>query len=150
MGSKTKNARWAGKLLLVGLPLLTALYLLSAETIFSQRQSRLIAAAGAAELPESRLRLGFADRSGLYLANVMVAVVDTHGSSIANLLVDGPWLDLKLLPGTYQVTATFRGKANKLDNLKLEGGCLVNHVLFWDLNVVPPDLMVQRQKSNTA
>jgi hypothetical protein len=142
-----RNQRLASKWLLCGLPLVTALYLVGSKTILPERQ---LLAASAAELSDGRLRLGFADRSGLYLANVQVAVVDTRGSSIADLMVDGPWLDLKLAPGTYHVTATFQGKANKLDNLKLEGGCLVTHVLFWDLNVVPPDLMAQRQQSNTA
>jgi len=98
----------------------------------------------------AHLVLGFADRSGSYLANVRVIIVEqrSHGI-IANVVTEGPWLDLQIEPGIYDVKAVFQGEERELRNLELSRYDRTLRVLYWDLNV-PPTEMQARSLSAVA
>ncbi|MEQ1775806.1 MAG: carboxypeptidase regulatory-like domain-containing protein [Burkholderiales bacterium] len=57
------------------------------------------------------LKLVFALNSGDYVSGVGVAISDTAGKSLLNIMSDGPWLLTKLPAGNYQIVATFAGTA---------------------------------------
>ena len=128
-------------LILIAVPLAIIVHLLRSETGFPRRS--VINASSPAEKPETCLRLGFAARSGLYLANVRVAISDANGNPVTELISDGPWLQVTLTPGIYNVTASFDGRARELRNLELVDGDTSTHVIYWDVNIVPVELMVQ-------
>jgi hypothetical protein len=128
-------------LILIAIPLAISFQGLPSETAFPNRW--WLNASSPAERSETCLRLGFAARSGLYLANVRVAISDTDGSPVAELISDGPWLQVNLAPGVYNVMASFDGKVHELRDLRLADGDTVTHVMYWDLNVMPMELIVQ-------
>ena len=128
-------------LILIAIPLAIGLHGLPSETALPNRWWHN--ASSPAQRSEAFLRLGFAARSGLYLANVRVAISDTDGSPVAELISDGPWLQVKLAPGVYNVMASFDGKVHELRDLRLADGDTVTHVMYWDLNVMPMELIVQ-------
>src|SRR5215203_958209 len=126
-------------LFVVGVPL--GVHLLRSESAFKNHPS--ITAASSLGKPETCLRLGFAARSGLYLSNVRVAIRDFDGDLVIDLISDGPWLQVPLAPGTYHVAANFDGTVHELRNVRLSDGDSVTHVLYWDLNIVPIELLAQ-------
>jgi hypothetical protein len=58
---------------------------------------------------EFNLKLVFALKSGAYLADVKVTVVDAANKMVLDTLVEGPWLLARLPAGTYQVNADCGG-----------------------------------------
>lgn len=54
---------------------------------------------------EANLKLVFSDAAGSYLADVPVTIVDANGRVVVQTAATGPWLLVRLLPGTYKVTA---------------------------------------------
>ena len=136
---------FAYRALLAGLFLLPAslgVHLLRGQTAFTNRYS-ITDASSSPETQETCLRLGFAARSGLYLSNVRVVITDANDHVIAELLADGPWLQVALAAGTYNITASFDGVAHELRNVRLGDGDSGTHIIYWDLNIVPIDLLVQ-------
>jgi hypothetical protein len=97
----------------------------------------------------ARLLLGFVDSSGSYLANVRVHIADQNGATVASIVTDGPWLDLAVSPGTYDVHAVFDGEARELRDLRLVERGLVTRVISWDLNI-PPTQMMARSRARVA
>jgi hypothetical protein len=98
----------------------------------------------------ARLVLGFADRSGSYLGNVRVLIVNESGDRIiANMISEGPWLELQIDPGVYDVKAVFQGEEQELRGLQLAHYDQILRVLYWDLNV-PPTQMQARSVGTTA
>lgn len=59
------------------------------------------------------LKLVFALKSGDYLSDVKVTIADAAGKQLLDTISEGPWFLAKLPAGTYQVAATFGGKAEK-------------------------------------
>lgn len=55
------------------------------------------------------LRLAFAARSGAYLAGVKVAIRNAAGHGVFSAEADGPWMYVKLPPGSYRVSADVAG-----------------------------------------
>lgn len=93
---------------------------------------------GERELMEGRaedynLKLSFAEKVGVYLADVDVMVEDRNGNKIISRKTNGPWLYLQLPPGTYDVKATFEGETKQIENLRLTSGDRVTRVMRWDL-----------------
>lgn len=55
--------------------------------------------------PDSGTKLVFFVKSGSYLSDVQVRVVNAAGKELVNTLSQGPWLILNLPAGEYSVTA---------------------------------------------
>ena len=100
--NKFLHMKWVGSqvalIALVIIPAILLVFTMPAQT-FSENPWVAAALAANSESPEPRLLLCFADRSGLYLANIRVVITDENSNPIANLMVDGPWLGLELAPG---------------------------------------------------
>lgn len=107
-----------------------------------ERNVELVGAAPAA-VTDARLLLGFADRSGIFLANVHVMIENQKGQRVADLVVDGPWLELGLNPGTYNISAVFEGVSQRLRGLRLNDRSVTTRVLYWDLDLVPNEMLAQ-------
>jgi hypothetical protein len=56
---------------------------------------------------EFNLKLVFALKSGAYLADVKVTVVDAANNVVLDTKAEGPWLLARLPAGTYQVNASY-------------------------------------------
>jgi len=65
----------------------------------------------AAKAKDYNLKLVFALTSREYLADVQVDIADSKGASVASQLSEGPWMFVKLPPGTYTVKATVNDKS---------------------------------------
>jgi hypothetical protein len=87
--------------------------------------------------------LGFAALSGVYLAKVRVAISDVNGSPVAELIAEGPWLQVTLAPGVYNIIASYDGRAHELRDLRLNNGDTTTHVLYWDVNILPVEMLAQ-------
>jgi hypothetical protein len=59
------------------------------------------------------LKLVFALKSGDFLSDVRVVIIDAKGMTLLDTMSEGPWFLSKLPAGNYQVVATFAGKAEK-------------------------------------
>jgi hypothetical protein len=57
------------------------------------------------------LRLLFAAKDGHYLADIAVTITDASGAKVLDAVSEGPWLLAKLVPGAYQITATYAEKS---------------------------------------
>ena len=54
-----------------------------------------------------------------YVADADVKVVDAHGAAVLHTKADGPFMLVKLPPGSYRVEATLEGKTAKSGLLKV-------------------------------
>jgi hypothetical protein len=63
----------------------------------------------------------FATRQGAYLADIPFTVTDQKGNQVAAAMSDGPWLYLKLPPGSYQISAQLHG-ASQSRKVKVGAG----------------------------
>jgi hypothetical protein len=82
---------------------------------------------------EYNLKLSFAEKVGVYLADVDVVVEDRSGKKIISRKTNGPWLYLQLPPGTYDVKATFEGETKELKNVRVTSAARLTRVMRWDL-----------------
>lgn len=57
------------------------------------------------------LKLVFALKSGEFVSSVKTTIADAKGRSLLDVTSEGPWLLAKLPAGSYQISATFAGKA---------------------------------------
>ena len=55
------------------------------------------------------LKLLFATKDGHYLADVSVTISDSRGATVLETVSAGPFLLAKLVPGKYQIKATYAG-----------------------------------------
>jgi hypothetical protein len=62
---------------------------------------------------EFNLKLVFAMQSGNYVSDVRVVIMDAKGKTILDTTTEGPWLLTRLPAGSYQIVASFAGKAEK-------------------------------------
>lgn len=75
-----------------------------------------------------------ATKSGAYLANARVQIVDAAGKTVLNTATDGPWLYVNLKLGEYKVTATYAGQ-NKQQPTKIHPGDRHEMVFRFDESV---------------
>ena len=61
--------------------------------------------------PKEGTKLVFFVNTGNFLANVHVVVTDAAGHEVVNAISTGPWMILKLAPGSYRVRAEVGGQA---------------------------------------
>ena len=79
------------------------------------------------------LKLAFAEKAGVYLAGVDVIVEDQSGKQIASMTANGPWVYLRLPPGSYMVKAAFNGQSRTIDKVRITGQGRAERILTWDL-----------------
>jgi hypothetical protein len=79
------------------------------------------------------VKLAFAEKVGVYLADVDVAVHDQSGKQILDVTTNGPWLYLQLPEGTYTVRAAFNDKIQRISNLAVKPGQRTARIVRWDL-----------------
>lgn len=56
------------------------------------------------------LKLIFDVTSGDYLSSVNVKIQNANGKVLLEAVSDGPWFAAQLTPGTYRITADFKGR----------------------------------------
>ena len=66
-----------------------------------------------AESKNYNLKLVFAGKSGEYLSDVKVLILDRTGKKVLDTVSNGPWFFCKLPPGKYTVTAAMVGKEKR-------------------------------------
>lgn len=59
------------------------------------------------------LKLVFAGKSGEYLSDVKVVILDRTGKKVLDAVSTGPWFFCKLPPGRYSITATMMVKEKR-------------------------------------
>ena len=59
------------------------------------------------------VRIEFSNPAGDLLANAVIAVSDSKGTTIATISCEGPWIMLRPAPGTYKVEAWTPGETFK-------------------------------------
>ena len=61
--------------------------------------------------PKDGTKLVFFVETGNFLSNVNVVIKDANGKEVVNAVTKGPWMIVKLEPGTYRVRATLGAQA---------------------------------------
>lgn len=59
------------------------------------------------------LKLVFAGKSGEYLSDVKVLILDKNGRKVLDAISNGPWFFCKLPPGKYTITVTMVGNEKR-------------------------------------
>jgi len=73
----------------------------------------------------------FAETSGDYISDVRVVIDDLHGKRLAHLVTNGPWLYVKLPPGSYRVKATYAATSIEIQGLEVSQGKRLVRTLHW-------------------
>lgn len=76
------------------------------------------------------LKLLFAEKSGAYITNVKVSIVDKHGRIYLSNVDSGPYLLVNLAPATYKVTATYSGYSQEMA-VTIKSGRQLSKILRW-------------------
>ena len=79
------------------------------------------------------LKLVFAGRSGNFLSEVKLSIIDGPGHNVEEAISNGPWFFIKLPPGFYTVVATFNNDTKRIKNLDLSKSERVTRLLHWTL-----------------
>jgi hypothetical protein len=80
------------------------------------------------------LKLIFAELSGDYIAGVGAILSDQHGKELGRIITNGPWLYVRLSPGTYRVKATLDGVTQEIAKLRIREHGQVVRFMHWDLD----------------
>lgn len=59
---------------------------------------------------EYSVRISTAAKSGHYVADARVKIIDHAGKTALDTTMDGPWLFVQLRPGTYKIEASYGGQ----------------------------------------
>jgi hypothetical protein len=91
------------------------------------------------------LKLVFAEKAGIYLADARIDIENEKGEEIVNITAPGPWFYIELPPGTYNVTARFEGNTKTIRNIPVSKSQQTARILHWDLPGEPehPELLSQ-------
>lgn len=81
-----------------------------------------------AEAKPHSLRLVYAQPGGSYLGDVTTRIAGADGELLVEATCEGPWLQLDLPGGTYEVTATYRGE-EKTQSVTVEEGASREQVI---------------------
>jgi len=71
--------------------------------------------------PATGTKLVFFVRSGAFVANVQVRIINQQGTEVVNTMVDGPWLIVDLPNGQYRVEAEVQGRGNTSATIEIGG-----------------------------
>jgi hypothetical protein len=83
------------------------------------------------------LKLVFAEKSGIYLADVKLGIFNQNGQEIAAITAPGPWFYIQLPPGRYDVRASFDGSTKTIRNIPVSKGQQTSRIFHWDLPSEP-------------
>jgi hypothetical protein len=61
------------------------------------------------------VRVEFSDASNAYLANEVLTVSSAGGGELLSVFCEGPWILLKLAPGTYRIEGRVQGTDAKIE-----------------------------------
>lgn len=86
------------------------------------------------------VQLRFAEKGGAYLSDVNLVIGGAKGAEIIAITTDGPLFYMQLPPGSYTVSATFKGETKKVKSLLVAKDKTVRQTLIWDLGEQSPDL----------
>jgi uncharacterized protein YigE (DUF2233 family) len=92
---------------------------------------------------EYNLKLVFAEKSGIYLADVKLGIFDQKGQQIAAVTAPGPWFYIQLPPGKYDVRASFDGRTKTIRSIPVLKAQQTSRIFHWDLPSEPehPELV---------
>ena len=79
---------------------------------------------------EFNLKLTFALKSGQYLSDVNVRIVDSQGTLVLTATADGPLFYANLAPGTYSVEAGGFGESYR-QSAKISGRQQTRLIFYW-------------------
>jgi hypothetical protein len=65
------------------------------------------------------VRVEFSDASNAYLANEVLTVQNAGGAELISVFCEGPWILLKLAPGTYRIEGRVQGTDAKTETATL-------------------------------
>ena len=80
------------------------------------------------------LKLIFAESSGHFLSSVRVVIQNQTENEILNVLSNGPWLYVALVPGRYRVRATFDGVTQEISDLRIVEHMRAVRFIHWELD----------------
>jgi hypothetical protein len=79
------------------------------------------------------LKLSFAEKTGVYLAEIDVVVENQSGKEMISMTTNGPWLYVRLPAGVYTVQATFKDQTKQVKKVHLENRARITRIVRWDL-----------------
>jgi hypothetical protein len=86
------------------------------------------------------VKLSFAAKGGPYLSDVLLVIADAKKGQLVSLTTNGPLFFIRLPPGIYTVTATFRDETKEIKALAVEKDKTVRRTLIWDLGEQSPNV----------
>lgn len=75
-----------------------------------------------------------AAKAGNYLSDVNVKIVTAKGAPVFETTMNGPWLLVRLAPGTYTLNASYNG-VNKTQKISIPKSGRREAMLYWDVRV---------------
>src|SRR5262245_57436583 len=79
------------------------------------------------------LALSFAARSGQYLSDVNVVIIDSRGREIVNTISAGPLFYAELPRGRYNIKVAYGSWSEEIRELEVGSGHLVSKVFHWNV-----------------
>jgi hypothetical protein len=79
------------------------------------------------------VHLTFAEKAGAYISDVNLVITGAKGEEIIAITTNGPLFYIQLPPGSYGVSATFKGETKKIKSLIVGKDKTVRQTLVWDL-----------------
>jgi hypothetical protein len=86
------------------------------------------------------VQLKFAEKGGAYISDVNLVITGAKGAEIIAITTEGPLFYIQLPPGSYTVSASFKGETKKVKSLIVPKDKTVRQTLIWDLGEQSPDL----------
>jgi hypothetical protein len=86
------------------------------------------------------VQLTFAEKGGAYISDVNLVIAGAKGVEIIAVTTSGPLFYIQLPPGSYGVSASFKGETKKVKSLLVAKDKTVRQTLIWDLGEQSPDL----------
>jgi hypothetical protein len=79
------------------------------------------------------VQLTFAEKGGAYLSDVNLVVTGAKGEEIIAITTNGPLFYMQVPPGSYSLSASFKGETKKVKSLIVGKDKTVCQTLVWDL-----------------
>jgi hypothetical protein len=75
-----------------------------------------------------------AAKAGNYLSDVNVKIATSKGAPVFETRMNGPWLMVRLAPGTYTLNSSYNG-VNKTQKISIPRSGRREVMLYWDVRV---------------
>ena len=83
------------------------------------------------------VKLIFAEKSGIYMADVKLVFTNQKGEEVVNTTAEGPWFYIQLPTGQYDVKASFAGRTKVIRNIPVSKSRQTSRIFHWDLPLEP-------------